>query len=399
MSPLEKRFFYANLLIYLVIFFFSFTQVDLNLTLFQNQILNNLINNAQQIGYFDRTISAMAYLLILTVAFVSYLINLYFSYKEKITEKYLRYSVIANTTIAIFSYPFLSYDIFNYIFYSRIVINYGGNPYTQRALDFPNDPYIRFMRWTHGYSPYGPVWLVYGLFPYIIGLGKFITTLISFKIFIGIFHIFNSFLILKILSLQKVQRKIFFTALYALNPALLIEGVANAHNDVVIAFFMLIPIYLILVQKTTHAVIAIILGILIKYVPLLCVPWLFLVLLKKEYKLKFYITSCFVTLAIFTLVYSSIGIKTPFISTGSTQSQFQPWYLFWTLPLVPLLMSNFLTGLAVTISFSAMLRYLPYLYTGVWSERWTTEFMTLALWLPCLIYSLVFFAWKNIKKI
>jgi len=179
---------------------YSYSQVDLNLTLSQNRFVIMFVERMQNLGYFNRPASTLTYLFLLTIAFTIFGINLWLAYRGKVSLRYLKLTMVGTTFALVFAYPFLSSDLFNYIFYSKIILNYHASPYTHRALDFPGDDWLRFMRWVHGYAPYGPLWLAGALIPAILGFGKFILNLLMFKIFIGIFHIINSHIILKIQS-------------------------------------------------------------------------------------------------------------------------------------------------------------------------------------------------------
>src|SRR3990167_10688837 len=94
------------------------------------------------------------------------------------------------------------------------------------------------------------------------------------------------------------------------------------------------------------------------------------------------------TMAVFTYLFSSFKITVPFVSSGATQVQFQPWYLFWTLPLIALLGNMFLVVIAIALSLGASLRYLPYLYYGDWSHPQTTNFLQFITVAPLLISAL-----------
>ena len=59
------------------------------------------------------------------------------------------------------------------------------NPYFHKASDFPNDPMLNFMRWTHRLYPYGPSWLILTVPLSFIGLNFFLPTFFLFKIMIG----------------------------------------------------------------------------------------------------------------------------------------------------------------------------------------------------------------------
>ena len=383
MSKLEKILLSINFIIYTSLTIFSYSYVDLNLTLFQNPTVLRFIGLMQQLGYYNRPIATSIYILFLSIAFSFFAVNLWLLHKSRIGEKYLKCSVVLNTLILIFAYPYLSSDLFNYIFDAKIIVKYHANPYTHRPLDFAGDEWLRFMRWVHRYSPYGPLWLMLSTIPAILGFGKFILNFLAFKIFIGLFHLFNSYLIFNILKKIGNKNVLLGTAFYALNPLFLIEGVANAHNDVVLASFLLLTIFFWISNNRTKSALPIILGTLIKYIPILNLPWLIIVGYRKEkiYYQKFVLLNL-ATMAIFTLIFSSFPIKVPFVSAGATQVQFQPWYLFWTLPYVALLPGSNLLLLGLSVAFGASLRYLPFLFYGEWSHPGTILFMQAVTWLP-----------------
>lgn len=382
MSKLEIFLFGSNIILYFLLTIFSYAYTDLNLTLSQNPLVLKFIGNMQHIGYFNRPLSTIIYILLIVFVFILYLFHLWFFKKNKISLTYLKISSISNVIILIFAYPFLSSDLFNYIFDAKIIVTYHLNPYTHKALDFPNDDWIRFMRWTHRYSPYGPLWIVLSCVPAILGFGKFILNFLMFKIFIAIFHLVNTLLIYKILKKTNPEILLFGTSFYALNPLFLIEGVVNAHNDVLLTTFLILSLYFLINKKTLNSLVMLVLGFFIKYIPILNLPWLVLAFFSKEKNHKRHIYLCLITLGIFTYIFSSFGPDIPFISKGSTQVQFQPWYLFWTLPFVALIPSMWLTAAAISLSFGATLRYLPNLYYGDWNHIGTIQFMTTVTIVP-----------------
>src|SRR3989304_2036465 len=109
MSKLEKILLTANIILYGFLAIFSYAYVDLNLTLSQNPQFLLFVRLMQQLGYYHR---------------------------PQATLKYLKISTITNTLLLILAYPFLSSDLFNYLFDARIILNYHSNPYTHKALDF-----------------------------------------------------------------------------------------------------------------------------------------------------------------------------------------------------------------------------------------------------------------------
>src|SRR3989344_2351550 len=398
MTTIEKLLILLNSAVYLTLAIFSFAYVDLNLTLSQNKLLLNFVGFMQQLGYFSRPAATLIFTALILTAFTFFIINLYLFFKKRASAAYLKFSIVANTVILIFAYPFLSHDLFNYMFDAKIILNYHANPYTHRPLDFPSDEWLRFMHWVHRYSPYGPLWLLYSLIPATLGFGKFILNFFAFKIFIGIFHLVNSYLIFKILGKINKKYQLLGTAFYALNPILLIEGVINSHNDIVLATFLLLPVYFLTFKKPLLSFVAIILGTLIKYIPLLNLPWLIRENFSKNKKIVRFILFNLTTMAIFTFFFSSFNITVPFVSSGATQTQFQPWYLFWTLPLVAVASSIELIILGTAVSLGSAIRYLPYLFTGEWTPPGTLLFMKSSLVASIVIGMLAVVARKFIFK-
>lgn len=398
MSQFEKILFGINIALYGFLTIFSFAYVDLNLTLSQNPHFLAFVETMQQLGYFNRPAATLIYLLFIIFAFSFFIFNLWFFYKSKLNLRYLKISTITNTFILIFAYTFLSSDLFNYIFDAKIILNYHTIPYIHKPLDFPNDEWLRFMRWTHRYSPYGPLWLVASLIPAILGFGKFILNFLAFKIFIGVFHLVNTYLILKTLNKINPKVSLFGTASYALNPLFLIEGVANAHNDVFLAAFLLASIYFLIIKNQILSYGSLIMGTLIKYIPIINLPWFVWESFSKKRNFNRLIFLNLATMAIFTYLFSSYRITVPFVSSGATQVQFQPWYLFWTLPLVALLPKISLITISIALSLGASLRYLPFLFYGDWSHVGTIEFMQAITVIPVFIIIFIIFTKKLFLK-
>jgi len=398
-SSIEKVFIVFSFVLYSLLAVFTYSYVDLNLTLSQHPAVLWFVGRLQNLGYFHRFLATSIYVIWIATAFSFYILNLWLFYKKKVRETYLKYAVVFSTLILIFAYPFLSSDLFNYIFYSKIILKYHANPYTHRALDFPGDDWLRFMRWVHGYAPYGPLWLAGALIPAILGFGKFILNLLMFKIFIGLFHLLNSYLIFKILRKTGIKNILLGTSFYALNPLLLIEGVANAHNDIVVASFLLLAVYFYVHKENAKSFAVIFAGALIKYIPILNLPWyIFSLLSRKKANYELIVFLSLATLTIFTFIFSTFAIKVPFVPGGSTQVQFQPWYLFWTLPYIALIPKRPLIILGILVSIGASLRYLPFLFYGDWSHAYTILFMQAATILPLTLGLVVIFIRKLLEK-
>src|SRR3989344_5685392 len=235
------------------LFLYSFTQVDLNLTLSQFSLWQIAQKFFQQIGYFNRSLSTSFYILIVLLLFGFYFLFLSLASKNKISKKQVWSLTIISTVILSFSYNAFSYDLFNYMFDARIVTHYGQNPYLHKALDFSSDPMLNFMRWTHRTYPYGPAWLFLTVPLTFAGANFFLLTFFLFKLLMGLSFLGSCFLIYKISEILFPQNKIFNAVFWAFNPLIIVEGLISAHNDMPMIFFALLSIFLYLNKKKIYS--------------------------------------------------------------------------------------------------------------------------------------------------
>lgn len=159
----------------LAIWVYSYGFVDLNLTLSSNPIIFNFVTWSQHLVYFDRTLSLKVFILLVCLMFVSYL------YTLKLTKLPWKLVLVIGLIFSL-AYPMLSSDVFKYLFGAREILVYHANPYLLTPNTFPDDTWIRFMRWVHTTTPYGPIFTLYTIPFYILGLGKFVPTLYLYKL-------------------------------------------------------------------------------------------------------------------------------------------------------------------------------------------------------------------------
>ena len=218
----------------LVLGIYSYSQIDLNLTLLQTPWFLNFQNQMIQLGYFNRPLSTAIFL---AITFFFFLFYILFSLRaDKLTIKNIITLGLGIILLGLVSYPAFSHDIFNYIFDARILVYHHANPYTSTALMFPQDSWTRFMNWTHRTYPYGPVFLPISVLVYILGLNKFILTLFWFKALMAAAYVGSSYLIYKMAGKKGL-------VLFALNPLIIYEGIVAGHMDVVMLFLALAAVY------------------------------------------------------------------------------------------------------------------------------------------------------------
>jgi len=301
------------------------------------------------------TLLHLAIRLILLMLFLIYAFILRLSQKGKISGRDFILLVIISVVILIFSYPAFSYDIFNYIFDARIVTHYGLNPYQYKALDFPSDTWIRFMHWTHRYYPYGPVWLILTLPSSFFGMGKFIWTLLNFKLLFSLFYLGNIFLLDKILKHTGVKNRVYNLSLFAFNPLIITETLVSPHNESLMLFFLLLFFYYYWSNKKGQALMFLGFSVLVKYLTGAVIPLLFIPVKKLKENREFFLT---VSLAAVTLLLLyQIYIREAY-----------PWYFLTIIGIISLITNSYLRLFAIVLSFSALLRYVPFIYYGRYDQ-------------------------------
>lgn len=326
----------------LVLGVYSYSQIDLNLTLLQTPWFLSFQHLMIQLGYYNRFFSAAIFTVITAVLFILYILFL----RKSVYN--VRILICGIVIITLFSYPAFSHDFFNYIFDARIITHYGQNPYLFKALDFPTDTWIRFMHWTHRTYPYGPFWLILTVPFSYFGLGKFILTLLNFKLLFAASYLGSVFLIKKIL--EKINPKFVSAGVifFAVNPLVIIETLISPHLDAIMTFFLLLAIFFLVSQKKVFAIFLLLISAGTKFLTIILLP----VFLLPGISIKKVLWFSLILL---------LAVLIPVIG----QRESYPWYFLPPLAIVALLVENKkLVYLAIAATFGLLLRYSIFLYVG-----------------------------------
>ncbi len=336
------------------LFFYSFTQVDLSLTLSRLSIYQTLEKSFQYLGFYQRPLSALIFSVIFLLLFVFYGIFLYLSKKGKMQIKHFKILIFLTFAILVFSYNAFSYDLFNYIFDAKIVTYYQQNPYLHKALDFPNDPMLSFMRWTHRLYPYGPSWLLLTVPLSFIGMNIFLPTFFMFKLLMGFSFLGSCYLIYKISESLFPESKLFNLSFWAFNPLVITEFLVSAHNDIPMIFFMLLSVYLFLQKRRAWSLLSYLFSVGIKFSTGVLIPLVFLLIFLEKTKRKIDWEKIF----LFAVVLSLITIP-----LAAFRTTFQPWYIIFPLSLATFISKKFYVFVPFfTVSVFGVLMYLPYVF-------------------------------------
>ena len=353
------------------LFIYSYTQVDLNLTLTRNVFALHVLKQLQYIGYFQRPISTYIYCFIIVLLFIFYGLLLWLAHKKKISLKHVWLITIVTALVLTFSYNAFSYDLFNYIFDAKILTVYHLNPYFHKALDFPQDPMVHFMRWTHRTYPYSPIWLIFTVPLSFIGHNIFLPTFFLFKAAISATFLGTLYFISKIMRKIKKEDEIFSVILFALNPLVIIESLVSSHLDIVMMFLALWSLYLFLNQKNVRGILLLMLSVGVKFGTIFLLP-IYIAKLFFDYissrhpaldagSIHRFLIKSRMTHFLFLC---SIAMIIPVILSAA-RANYQPWYLLDVLPIAVLLGRKYYIEIPIImLSFFGLLEYIPYLYQG-----------------------------------
>lgn len=141
-------------------------------------------------------------------------------------------------------------DVFTYIFSGRILTLYHADPFNTAPMQFPSDPYLRWVVAGHD-APnlYGPLWYYISSLLVNIGGPHELVTLLLFKGLAVLSHLVNIVLVWNILAQNAPRRQVLGTLLYAWNPLVLIELAGSGHSEGVLLLLLFLGTWLYFAHK------------------------------------------------------------------------------------------------------------------------------------------------------
>jgi hypothetical protein len=174
--------------------------------------------------------------------------------------------------ILLFLYPFDAADLFDNIMHGRILGVYGANPFDQVAADFKADPFYHYVGWRHFPSAYGPGWELIAAATARLAGDSILVNVLAFKALGGLFLLGCIAIVASLLRRTSQERALAGVLLLAWNPLILYETLGQGHNDVVMLFCILGCVRCLACGRHTLAVLALLAGALLKFVPLMLMP-------------------------------------------------------------------------------------------------------------------------------
>jgi len=175
--------------------------------------------------------------------------------------------------------PFLSADLYGYIFRAEIVTVHHVNPYHSAPADLG---YGNIMPSSHMQMTYGPLYTVISMVLQRLSGPLLFVNMLVFRLFNVFLFAGCALLIYRIVKFTAPRFTYAATALFLWNPFILIEVVNNGHNDIMMLACILASVYAVIRKKFVLAGIFLGLGMLIKFMTVLLFPILFILILKQK---------------------------------------------------------------------------------------------------------------------
>lgn len=252
------------------------------------------------------SIPTLLYFLVILLMFVVYFKTLRLVKKTNFKNTYssliINYSLIF-MLISLISFPALSTDVFDYISSNRVLFVHKANPWLVAPQNFPNDEFIYLGSWKFRPSVYGPVQFIFSSLVQAVAGNNLIANIIGFKLTGAVFTVSLIVLFKKFVLKHFPDQLLFSLALFSWNPLLHIEILANAHNDVIMAFFAFLGLVFFYQKKLVRSALALALAVLAKIAAVLFIPIIAIYLISKNKSKAFLFITAFT-------IFTSLGFLT-----------------------------------------------------------------------------------------
>ncbi len=191
-------------------------------------------------------------------------------------------AVLFGITLAL-AYPTTAIDVLIYAVRTRGWALYGLNPLATAPQALPGDPWVGLAaEWADAPSPYGLVWEGLSLLAFRLVSGNFLAHLFALKAITTLAHLGCAGLVALTLRRLKPDWALVGTAAFAWNPLALLESAGNGHNDILMAFFLLLAVYFAANDRPWLVIPALTLSIFTKFIPVMVLPFFLLYLIRQE---------------------------------------------------------------------------------------------------------------------
>ena len=175
--------------------------------------------------------------------------------------------------ICLIAPPLLSRDVGAYLLGAKNFVWFHLNPYFV-SLNFIQDSLwvkeLGQIWWLKYPYAYGPAFLLITSISILPNPLHLIEAVYFYKIIVFLAYIFSIFIFSKIVKELKLNKTLIF--LYAINPAILINGLFDGHNEIFIIVMLLCLIYFFVIKKEIKSYLFWLIAVFIKYNVIIFLP-------------------------------------------------------------------------------------------------------------------------------
>lgn len=194
-----------------------------------------------QAGSAATLVAVLGYIAIAALAFGSWLKAMRVARSVEVQSPSGLLLMTAALAIPLLLLPGLvSDDLYLYNLYGRTIAVYGANPVLLPPSAFPADPHLPWVHWSELPSAYGPLWLMLSAALSALGAASLTGTVVIYRLAGLALHLMTAWMLWQLLRERRPAAALPGVIFYAWNPLVLLEVVANAHNDVLVALFALL---------------------------------------------------------------------------------------------------------------------------------------------------------------
>lgn len=208
--------------------------------------------------------------------------------EKKLTKQIFLWAA-AIGLILVFVAPFSSTDLYGYINRGVQQVFYNVNPYITPLTGIKSWQLDLMFHehWVNNPAPYGFFFVFLTKTLCFIAGRHFFITFLLFKFINLALFLSTGWLLYQLCSKFNMNRPWLSAYIFLWNPLVLLQGIANGHNDIILAFFLVASIALLTVKKwSIFAIPLLMLSILVKYASLLALPFIAIYFIKrKEWKI------------------------------------------------------------------------------------------------------------------
>jgi hypothetical protein len=176
------------------------------------------------------------------------------------------------------AYPGESFDIFDYLFRGRMIVEYGASPLAVAPFVFKNQPFYEYITWRGQVDTYGPIWeyasgAVAWVVPHVVGRSASqIAYIVGYRLLAVLLAGMCGLLIALIVRRSAPAHT--HTALLAWlwNPLVLITTAIGAHNDILMMLALVLSLWLFQRRLWVCGLLALALAAHVKLTALLILP-------------------------------------------------------------------------------------------------------------------------------